>query len=61
MQHGGRGQMVNTSAGQPEPCYTMPCEGLQVLELLGEESKRYRMKMLVGRYQHASRKCQYLM
>jgi hypothetical protein len=53
--------MVNTSAGQPEPGYTMPCEGLQVLELLGEESKRYRMKMLVGRYQHASRKCQYLM
>ena len=53
--------MVNTLADQPEPGYTMPCEGLQALGLLGEESKCYRMKMLVGCYQHASKKCQYLM
>jgi hypothetical protein len=34
----------------------MPCEGLQVLGLLGEELKCYRMKMLVGHYPHASKK-----
>ena len=55
MQHEGQGQMANTLGGQPG--YTMPCEGLQVPELLGEELKCCRMKRLVGRYRHASNKC----
>ena len=53
MWHGGQGRMEDTLGGQPE--YAMPCEGLQVLGSRGEELKHYRMKILVGHYQHASK------